>query len=78
MHHINAKQRNCAIVVQDYVKRFGAPELESVQSMKHAIDRAEKDLMRQVARRREMENEMNSGEEETILGGGEYGQMGFI
>eukprot|EP00942_MAST-04A_sp_MAST-4A-sp1_P009368 g9368.t1 len=38
----------------------GAPELESVQSMKHAIDRAEKDLMRQVARRREMENEMNS------------------
>ena len=28
--------------------------------MKHAIDRAEKDLMRQVARRREMENEMNS------------------
>ena len=37
----------------------GAPELESVQSLRHAIDRAEKDLMRQVARRREMENEMN-------------------
>jgi hypothetical protein len=37
----------------------GASELESVQSMKHAIDRAEKDLMRQVARRREMEMEMN-------------------
>jgi len=39
---------------------LSAPELESVQSLKHDIDRAEKDLMRQVARRREMENEMNA------------------
>ena len=37
-----------------------APELESVQSLKYEIDRSEKDLIRQVARRREMENEMNS------------------